>query len=147
MMHDIAGNEESISLSFETNHLDGSLSVSAEGAEKDTAISTFTISGTKTAFIAGYENLSWSDFKAGYAGDYFQSDLIIDAEKCSSITQDNMMCWAGTAANMLYYTGWILADTASEDDVASEFFSIKSYVCPLRDSKFLFTKSINILIS
>ena len=98
---------------------DGVLSVT--GLSDDTVYSTFTISGTETAFIAGYGDLTWSDFSAGFAGYYYQSEDIIDAEKCTSITQDDMMCWAGTAANMLYYTGWDLLDTTSEDDVFTVF--------------------------
>lgn len=111
----------SANLSVQADYSACGAAYSVASAVKETAISTFTISGSKTAFIAGYEGLTWNDFKSGYDGYYYQSESVIDAEKCTAITQDDMMCWAGTAANMLYYTGWDLLDTASEDSVFSVF--------------------------
>lgn len=58
-------------------------------------------------------------------GNLFQiEDLdFIDAEKLSSQDAgDNLMCWAGTASNMLRYSGWgQKAGFASEDDIFESF--------------------------
>ena len=39
------------------------------------AISNFTITGTEVGFVAGIGGLSWSDFKVGYGGYYYQNVL------------------------------------------------------------------------
>jgi hypothetical protein len=47
-----------------------------------------------------------------------------DAEKTSSNTDDDQMCWAAAAANILSYTGWGFPagkDFSSEDDVFAYF--------------------------
>ena len=85
------------------------------------AFSIFAVSQTENAFIAGFEDLTWDTFSEGYDGYYFQHEDIIDAEKCTSITQDDMMCWAATASNMLYYTEWLLQDTTNEDEIFTVF--------------------------
>ncbi len=85
------------------------------------AFSIFAVSQTENAFIAGFDDLTWDTFSEGYDGYYFQHEDIIDAEKCTSITQDNMMCWAATASNMLYYTEWLLQDTTNEDEIFTVF--------------------------
>ncbi|MBQ4105944.1 MAG: AIDA repeat-containing protein, partial [Lentisphaeria bacterium] len=85
------------------------------------AISNFTITGTEVGFVAGIGGLSWSDFKVGYGGYYYQNAAVVDAEKCNSISSDDMMCWAATAANMLCYTGWRIAGATDEDGFFSVF--------------------------
>ena len=85
------------------------------------AFSIFAVSQTENAFIAGFDDLTWDTFSEGYDGYYFQHEDIIDAEKCTSITQDDMMCWAATASNMLYYTEWLLQDTTNEDEIFTVF--------------------------
>ncbi len=112
---------ESVVVSSDLNSLESAMVCSVGGIGNEVVTSEFTISGNETAFIAGYGDLTWSDFKTGYCGFYYQDSSVIDAEKCTAITQDNMMCWAGTAANMLYYTGWGLVGTDTEDKVFSVF--------------------------
>ena len=99
------------------------ITVSAdENAAAGSAVfSIFAVSQTEKAFIAGFDDLTWDAFSEGYDGYYIQNEDIIDAEKCTSITQDDMMCWAATASNMLYYTGWLLQDTTNEDEVFTVF--------------------------
>ena len=116
-------NDLMISVFSEAGSCGSDLVCSVSGSANGVLTSTFTISGTESAFIAGYGDLTWSDFKSGYNGYYYQDTSVIDAEKCSAITQDNMMCWAGTAANMLYYTGWGLVGADTEDKVFSVFIN------------------------
>lgn len=89
-------------------------------AGSSVVLSDFVISGYEIGFVAGIGNLSWSNFKSGYDGYYYQSSLVVDSEKCTGTSMDDQMCWAATAANMLYYAGWQI-DTGDEDDVFSVF--------------------------
>ena len=71
-------------------------------------------------FIYGYENVSSASFGISpyYLGYANQNELYIDAEKTAV---DSTLCWAATAANTLYYTGWLTSNLKNEDDVFNVF--------------------------
>ena len=62
-------------------------------------------SGTEYAYLMGYGNVTWDDFTAG-SQPYTVNPLYFDAEKSSTNGRDDMLCWAGTTANMLAWSGW-----------------------------------------
>ena len=62
-------------------------------------------SGTEYAYLMGYGNVTWDDFTAGIQP-YTVNPLYFDAEKSSTNGRDDMLCWAGTTANMLAWSGW-----------------------------------------
>ena len=84
--------------------------------------SNFLFSGSEWAFIAGISGLTRSSFSVGYNAFFYQDEIVIDAEKCNAISHDDQMCWAATAANMLYYTNWNWSSSATP--VEDDFFSI-----------------------
>ena len=114
------------------------LSGSDEAQEYDFAASSFSVSsdlyslyGTD-AFLISVSSLTWSDFIYDSSGKYdngyyITHDAIIDSEKADYTLpghhKDANMCWAATAANILFWTGWSdHDDTISvEDTVFQEF--------------------------
>jgi hypothetical protein len=52
-----------------------------------------------------------------YFGYDFSTKPILDAEKSESNTEDDLMCWAAAAANVLVATGWGSVYSASEDSI------------------------------
>ncbi|MBR7104072.1 MAG: pre-peptidase C-terminal domain-containing protein, partial [Lentisphaeria bacterium] len=100
----------------------GNLQISGNASP---VMSYFTIDATKQGFVAGIDGLTWSDFQYSdwYAGYYYQNDIIIDTEKCTSISNDDMMCWAASTANMLYYTGWNAGLEGDEDEIFDVFIN------------------------
>ena len=65
--------------------------------------------GTEYAYLMGYGNVSLSDFStSSTTGVRLTSTdaLYYDAEKSASNSRDDELCWAGTASNMLVWSGW-----------------------------------------
>ena len=93
---------------------EGEIASDVSGVSAPTSL--FYISETIQAFVGGYGNLTWSDFEKGYSGYYYKDESIVDAEKCRTITQDDMMCWAAAASNMLSYAGWDLYRVEDDED-------------------------------
>ncbi|HIX39974.1 MAG TPA: T9SS type A sorting domain-containing protein [Candidatus Desulfovibrio intestinigallinarum] len=82
--------------------------------------------GTEYAYLMGYGNVSLSDFStSSTTGVRLTSTdaLYYDAEKSSSNSRDDELCWAGTASNMLVWSGWAeqgipsATGTAAEDSI------------------------------
>ena len=101
----------------------------------------FKLDGNKWAYVAG---LSLSDFNQlqtwTFNGDI--SGNFIDAEKDHGNDDDDLMCWAGAAANVLWYTGWAKKDEngdtpfANEDAVFQHFVDNFTNVGATQDSTF-----------
>lgn len=107
-------------------------------ADRFFAKSTFSISsdllstyGTD-AFLVSVSGLNWNSFtldtSSRYSGGYYyRSGNVIDAEKANFYKpeheKDANMCWAATAANVLYWTGWNQHDISltTTDDVFQVF--------------------------
>ncbi len=103
----------------------------AVSANNSSASSEFKIKGssTLTAFVAGYDNISWNNFSYIYTATgfssltkaYFYTALnIIDAEKGTKAGDANL-CWAATASNMLVYGGWTIGGMNNENAVFDYF--------------------------
>lgn len=82
--------------------------------------------GTEYAYLMGYGNVSLSDFStSSTTGVRLTSTdaLYYDAEKSASNSRDDELCWAGTASNMLVWSGWAeqgipsATGTAAEDSI------------------------------
>lgn len=52
-----------------------------------------------------------------YFGYDFSSNPVLDAEKSPTSTEDDLMCWAAAAANVLVSTGWGDIYSTSEDTI------------------------------
>jgi len=52
-----------------------------------------------------------------YFGYDFATNPVLDAEKSSANTEDDQMCWAAAAANVLVSTGWGNIYSTSEDSI------------------------------
>lgn len=118
----------------EQNSADETFSVcgnTASGTALTVSTSEFSISDTEYAFVVGISGLSWDDFSntnSKYAGYYYQDDALIDAEKSFRVSTDNMMCWAGAAANLLYYTGWADGFGFTDESDVFDFFIDNFYL-------------------
>ena len=115
-----------------------SLSGSTTPSEYDFASSSFSVSsdlysvyGTD-AFLISISGLTWSDFTYDSSGKYdngyyITHDAVIDSEKADyylpAHSKDAGMCWAATAANSLFWTGWDSHDDtiSVEDHIFQEF--------------------------
>lgn len=56
-----------------------------------------------------------------YFGYDFSTNPILDAEKSPNNTEDDLMCWAAAAANVLVWTGWGDIYSTDEDSIFGYF--------------------------
>ena len=100
-----------------------------KNAAASVSVSRFKNADNDSCVVYGISGLTWSNFSSGYDGSFYQNSLIADAEKCSFTSEDDQMCWAATAANMIYYAGWgdIYASGNNEDSVFTLFRECFAY--------------------
>ena len=65
--------------------------------------SLFSLSSTEYAYVNGFSGLTKKDMADSSS---MTDDRVIDAEKSPSSDDDDLLCWAGTASNVLAWTGW-----------------------------------------
>ena len=83
----------------------------------------FQISGNTYAFVRGLSSSEYTNVKAKLSasnasyvvGDFFdaEKDMGDDKNDTQGDYDDDLLCWAGTCSNMLYYTGWANSEVKS----------------------------------
>ena len=70
---------------------------------EDVESSSFTMKGQEYAYVNSVSDLNSSYFTSA---NIYSDDLVIDAEKSPNRFNDDQLCWAATASNMLTWTGY-----------------------------------------
>lgn len=96
-------------------------------------VTEFTIPGTAyDVLLAGLTEDKIEEIQQYIINNYVRGEAFnitdlsfIDAEKTYALDDgDENLCWAGTASNMLYYTGWAAqAGFENEDDLMEDFMA------------------------
>ena len=100
------GSDARYTLSYDLGASSDTATVAGHG---ESSLFTLNDAGTEYAYLMGYANVSLSDFgSSSTTGVRLTSTdaLYYDAEKSASNSRDDDQCWAGTASNMLVWSGW-----------------------------------------
>jgi len=82
----------------------------------------YAIEGTERVFLTGLDEAQALSLVSSSTEKIFTTDVYYDADKTRATDSDENICWAASASNILWYTGW--GQTGAFDDEQELFENV-----------------------